>query len=70
MGDRLAPKWVTGLHRNMQAAITNRSEVAHYLKHLGKKHESTARAPPRYQKELFVFGGIEDQYQSNTVINN
>ena len=44
------------------AAITNRSEVARYLKHLGIEHEAPARAPPRYQEEPFEFGTIEDMH--------
>jgi hypothetical protein len=37
-------------HMAILAAITNRSEVARYLKHLGIEHEAPARAPPRYQE--------------------
>jgi len=49
-------------------AITNRSEVARYLKHLGIEHESPARAPPRYQEEPFEFGCVEDLYESLAII--
>jgi hypothetical protein len=51
------------------AAITNRSEVARYLKHLGIEHEAPARAPPRYQEEPFEFGTIEDLYESLAIIS-
>jgi hypothetical protein len=51
------------------AAITNRSEVARYLKHLGLEHEAPARAPPRYQEEPFEFGTIEDLYESLAIIS-
>jgi hypothetical protein len=52
------------------AAITNRSEVARYLKHLGIEHEAPARAPPRYQEESFEFGSVEEQYESITTIDD
>ena len=42
------------------AAITNRSKVARYLKHLGIEQEAPARAPPRYQEEPFEADAIED----------
>jgi hypothetical protein len=51
------------------AAITNRSEVARYLKHLGIEHEAPARAPPRYQEEPFEFGSSEDVYESLAIIS-
>jgi len=51
------------------AAITNRSEVARYLKHLGIEHEAPARAPPRYQEEPFELGTIEDLYESLAIIS-
>ena len=53
----------------IMAAITNRSEVARYLKHLGIEHEAPARAPPRYQEEPFEFGAIENLYESLAIIN-
>ena len=37
------------------AAITNRSEVARYLKHLDIEHEAPARAPSRYYERPFEF---------------
>jgi hypothetical protein len=46
------------------AAITNRSEVARYLKHLGIEHEAPARAPPRYYEGSFEFGSVEKLYES------
>jgi hypothetical protein len=52
------------------AAITNRSEVARYIKHLGIEHEPPARAPLRYQEESFEFGSREDLDESNTTIDN
>jgi hypothetical protein len=51
------------------AAITNRSEVARYLKHLGIEHEAPARAPPRYLEEPFEFGSSEDVYESLAIIS-
>ena len=50
------------------AAITNRSEVARYLKHLGIEHEAPARAPPLYQEESFEFDAIGNQYESLAII--
>ena len=41
------------------AAITNRSEVVHYLKLLGIEHEAPPRGPPRHQ-EPFEFGYSEE----------
>jgi hypothetical protein len=52
------------------AAITNRSEVARYLKHLGIEHEAPARAPPRYQEESFDFDSREDLYESMITIDD
>jgi hypothetical protein len=52
------------------AAITNRSEVARYLKHLGIENEAPARAPPRYQGEPLEFDSREDLYESMITIDN
>ncbi len=46
------------------AAITNRSEVARYFKHLGIEHEAPARATPRYQEEPFEFGYEQNRYET------
>jgi len=46
------------------AAITNRSEVARYLKHRGIEHDAPARAPPRYYEGPFEFGFSENLYES------
>ena len=51
------------------AAITLRSEVGRYLKHLGIEHEALARAPPRYLEEPFEFGGIEDLFECLAIIS-
>ena len=40
------------------AAITNRSQVARYLKHLGIE----LKAPPRYYEGPFEFGSVKDLY--------
>jgi hypothetical protein len=52
------------------AAITNRSEVARYLKHLGIEHEALARSPPRYQEESFDFDSRDDLYESMITIDD
>jgi len=52
------------------AAITNRSEVARYLKHLGIEHEAPARAPPRYQEEPFEFDSEQNRYETTSTIDN
>jgi hypothetical protein len=52
------------------AAITNRSEVARYLKHLGIEYEALARAPPRYQGEPLEFDSREDLCESMITIDN
>ncbi len=52
------------------AAITNHSEVARYLKHLGIEHEPPARAPQRYKEEPFEFGSVEELYESITTIDD
>jgi hypothetical protein len=52
------------------AAITNRSEVARDLKHLGIEHEAPARAPPRYQEEPFEFGSEQNRYETTATIDN
>ncbi len=51
------------------AGITNRIEVARYLKHLSKEKEAPARSPPRYQEESFEFGSSEDVYESLAIID-
>ena len=52
------------------AAITNRSEIARYLKHLGIEYETPARAPPRYQEESFEFGSVEELDESMITIDD
>ena len=52
------------------AAITNRSEVARYLKHLGIEHEPPARAPPRYRSEPLEFGSEQNRYETTATIDN
>ena len=52
----------------IRAAITNRSEVARYLKHLGIEHEAPSRAHHGIE-ELFEFGAIEDLYESLAIIS-
>jgi hypothetical protein len=52
------------------AAITNHSEVARYLKHLGIEHESPAWALPRYQHDPFEFNPEQNRYETTASIDN
>jgi len=42
------------------AAITNGSEVVHYLNPLGIERDTSTRSPPRHYEAPFEFGSSED----------